>query len=125
VLIALGAGWFWGASGRWELDRSAQAFQLQRDLFHAQSSVLAARADLYSVNFGDASRHLEDAKAVLRGAADQMKTAGRSDEAAKLDQASARINEAQQMAGRLDQGANARAADAARIIGDVIAAPPR
>jgi hypothetical protein len=125
VLIALGAGWFWGASGRSESDRSAHAAELQRDLYHAHSSVLAARVDLYNVNFGDASRHLEDAKAALLVAGDQLKTAGRSDDATKLNQASARITEAQQMAGRLDQGANARAADAARIIGDVLAAPPR
>ena len=120
LLVALGVGWFWGASGRWSAERALQAAELRGDLFEARSLVLAARVDLYNVNFGDASRHLSDAKGVLGHATERLKTSGRTEVAKRLDPALARIDEAQQLAGRLDQGANSRAAEAAKTIDEVL-----
>jgi hypothetical protein len=120
LLVALGVGWLWGASGRWAVGRALQAAELRSDLFEARSSVLAARVDLYNVNFGDASLHLEDAKGLLRHATEQLKSAGRTDDAKRLDPALAQIDEAQRLAGRLDQAANARAADAVKTIDEVV-----
>jgi hypothetical protein len=123
LLVALGAGWLWGSSGRWDADRAVQAAELRSDLLEARSLALAARVDLYNVNFGDASRHLEDAKGLLRHAAERLKNAGRPDDAKRLDPALTRMDEAQQLAGKLDQGANSRAADAAKTIDEVLASP--
>jgi hypothetical protein len=120
LMVALGTGWLWGSSGRWDMDRTVRAAQLRSDLLEARSSVLGARVDLYNLNFGDASRHLEDAKGLLRRATDGLKNAGRQEDAKRLDPALARIEEAQKMAGRLDQGANARAADAEQTIAGFI-----
>ena len=120
LLVALLAGWLWGASGKWGLDRALQASELRRDLLEARSSVLDARLDLFDVNFGDASRHLEEARGLLRRAGERLKGLGRQDDAKRLDPALARIDEAQRLAGQLDQGANARAADAAKTIEDVL-----
>ena len=120
LLVALGAGWFWGSTGRWETDRAAQEARLRSDLFEARGLVLASRVDIYNVNFGDASRHLEEAKTRVSGAAERLQSAGRSEDVKRLDVALAKINEAQGLAGRLDQGANSRAADAATAIGDVL-----
>jgi hypothetical protein len=120
LMVALGAGWLWGSSGRWDMDRTVRAAQLRSDLLEARSSVLGARVDLYNLNFGDASRHLEDAKGLLRRATEGLKSAGRQEDAKRLDPALARIEEAQKMAGRLDQGANSRAADAEQTIAGVI-----
>ena len=120
LLVALGVGWFWGASGRWAVERALQAAELRSDLFEARSLVLAARVDLYNVNFGDASRHLSDAKGALGHATERLKAGGRTEVAKQLDPALARIGEAQQLAGRLDQGANSRAAEAAKTIDDVL-----
>ena len=125
LLVAIGAGWLWGASGRWDMNREVQAAELRSDLFEARSSVLAARVDLYNVNFGDASRHLEDAKGPLGHATARLKSAGRTDDVTRLDAALARIDEAQQLAGRLDQGANSRAADAVKAIDDVLGTGPK
>ena len=115
-MVALGAGWVWGSSGRWDADRIIRAAQLRSDLFEARSSVLGARVDLYNLNFGEASRHFEDAKGLLRRAAERLNSAGRQEDAKRLDPALARIEEAQKMAGRLDQAANSRAADAEQTI---------
>ena len=67
-----------------------------------------------------ASRHFENARAVLRRADERLKSLGRDDAAKRLETALARIDEAQRMAGKLDQSANARAGDAAKIISDVM-----
>ena len=120
LLVALLAGWLWGASGKWDLDRALQASELRIDLLEARSSVLDARLDLYNVNFGDASRHLESARTLLGRAGERLKNLGRQDDVKRLDLALVRIDEAQQLAGQLDQGANSRAAEAAKTIQDVL-----
>ena len=120
LCVALLGGWFWGASGKGELNRVLQASQLRNDLLEARSSVLTARLDLYRVNFGDAIRHLEETRAQLHRAEEQLKSRGRQDDVKRLEPAFARLDEAQRLAGQLDQGANSRAAEAARIIDDVL-----
>ena len=121
LVTAVGAGWFWGSAGRWDRDSALRTVELRSDLVEARSSVLDARLDLYNVNFGNASRHLEDTKGPLRRATDRLRAGGRENDARRLDPALARIDEAQQLANRLDQGANARAADAAQTISAFIA----
>jgi hypothetical protein len=121
LLVALGAGWLWGSAGRWEAGRKVQAAELRSDLVDARGSALAARVDLYNVNFGDASRHLEEAKVPLRRATERLRGSGQTDVATRLDPAIAKIDEAQRLAGRLDQGANARAAEGIKTIDDVLA----
>jgi hypothetical protein len=119
LVVVLFAGWFWGASGTADLSRRLEASELRNDLLTARGSVLDARLALYSVNFGEASRHLEEARGALRRAEAQLETLGRPDDVKQLKAAFARIDESQQLAGKLDQTANARAADAAKTIDEV------
>ena len=120
ILVALAAGWVWGSSGRSELDRAVQAAELRSDLFEARSAVLAARVDLYNVNFGNASRNLESAKSVLGRVSERLGNTGREEEAKRLEPALTQINEAQELAGRFDQSANARAGNVAQAIDEVL-----
>ena len=120
LLAAFGAGWLLGSSGRAEAERAHLVAQVRGDLLDARASVLAARVDLYNVNFGDASRHFEGAKASLRSAAERSKSGATTSDPARIDSVIAQIDAAQQMAGRLDQGANARAAGAAQAIDDIV-----
>lgn len=120
LLVALLAGWMWGRSGKPALDRALQAAQLRDQLHEARSAVLDARLDIYSVNFGDASRHLEAARTALNAAAARLKNADREEDAKRLAVASTRIDEAQRLAGELNQDANSRAADAAKAIDEVL-----
>ncbi len=120
ILVAFGAGWFLGSSGRSASDRAVQAAELRSDLFEARSSVLAARVDLYNVNFGNASRNLESAKRVVSRASERLKNTGREEEAKRLDPALTQLDEAQSLAGRFDQSANARAGNAAQTIDEVL-----
>ena len=116
------AAWLWGSSGTRDLQRALDAAELRNDLLAARGAVLSARVDLYLVNFGDASRDFEAARTVLRRAEDRLKTLGRDEDVKRLAVALARLDEAQQFAGKLDQTANARAADAMKPIDEAIAA---
>jgi hypothetical protein len=120
LLVALGVGWVWGASGRLDISRSLALAELRDDLLEGRAAVLDARLDIYSVNFGEASRHLEIARSELRAADARLTGLGRQEDATHLKIALTRIDEAQRVAGQLNQDANSLAADAARMIDDVL-----
>ena len=120
LLVALGVGWAWGASGRSDITRALRIAELRGGLLEGRAAVLDARLDIYSVNFGEASRHLEAARSALRAADARLSGLGRQEDAKRLESALTRIDEAQRMAGQLNQDANALAADAAKTIDDVL-----
>jgi Tfp pilus assembly protein PilX len=120
LLVALGVGWVWGASGSSDINRALRTAELRDSLLEGRAAVLDARLDVYSVNFGEASRHLEAARSALRAADAQLQDVGRQEDAKRLTIALTRIDEAQRLAGQLNQNANALAADAAKTINDVI-----
>ena len=111
LLVALGAGWAWGASGRSDLNRALRIAELRDGLLEGRAAVLDARLDIYSVNFGEASRHLEAARSALRAAEARLNSLGRQADTKPVELALAKIDEAQRMAGQLNQDANALAAE--------------
>ena len=121
LLVAVGAGWVWGTSGRSDSDRALQIAELRAELLEGRAAVLDARLDIYSVNFGEASRHFEAARASLRAANARLLSLSLTEDAKSLEAALTRIDEAQRLAGQLNQDANTVAADAAKAIGDVLA----
>src|SRR3954447_4932400 len=124
VLIALLAGWIWGASGESATDRALQSSVLRGELLDARGAVLDARLDIYSINFGEASRHFETARSGVRAAKERSNGLGRQDDVKRLELALTRIDEAQRLAGQLNQDANARGSDAAKAIAEVLGGPP-
>jgi hypothetical protein len=116
LAVALLAGWIWGRSGRSDMARALQT----SELLGGRAAVLDARVAIYSVNFGEASRHLEGARGLLGRAAERLKSLGRDDELKQVQTALASIDDAQRMAGKLDQSANSRAGDAAKMLADVL-----
>ena len=120
LAVALLAGWIWGTSGRSAVVRALHTSELRGELLGARAATLDARVAIYSVNFGEASRHLEDALGLLRRADDRLKSLGRDDEVKQIENALARLDDAQRMAGKLDQSANSLAGEAAKIVGDVL-----
>jgi len=120
LVVALLAGWIWGASGRADMARALQTSELRGELLGARAAVLDARVAIYSVNFGEASGHLEDARGLLGRADERLKTLGRDAEVKLVQAAQAGIDDAQRMAGKLDQSANSRAGEAAKMVADVL-----
>jgi hypothetical protein len=120
LLVAVGVGWAWGASGKSDISRALQTAELRDGLLEGRAAVLDARLDIYSINFGEASRHFETARSALRAADGRLKDLGRQEDAARVQMALMRIDDAQRMAGQLNQNANSMAADAAKTISDVL-----
>jgi len=125
VLAALLAGFLWGASGKSTLDRALERSELRNELLDARAAALAARIDVYNTNFGEASRHLEDARSIAARAAQRLDALGRDDDLKQLQSATASIEEAQRLAAKLDLAANARAGDAAKAIEAVLESTAR
>jgi hypothetical protein len=120
VLVALLAGFLWGASGKSTLDRALQRSELRNELLEARGAALAARVDVYNTNFGEASRHLEDARGVSGRAIQRLQSLGRDDDVKPLQSALGAIEDAQRLAGKLDLAANARAGEAVKAIDAVL-----
>lgn len=125
LLVAVLGGWIWGASGRWSIEREQQRSELRQELLEGRGQVLDARLALYNVNFGEASRHLEDSRSLLGRAGERLKSLGWDGEVTQVEAALARVDEAQRMAGKLDQSANARAGEAAKLLADLLDAEAR
>ena len=84
----------------------------QLDLAEARGQILEGRVSLYNNNFGDASRHFEDAKAPLRRIKTRYQDAGKRDAASDIDVAIARVEDAQRLTAKLDPSANNKAMEA-------------
>jgi hypothetical protein len=112
LIVFLGIGFGWGASGQRGLQSALDDARQQLDLAEARGQVLDARVSLYNNNFGDASRHFEDAKAPLRRLKARYHDAGRNDAASGIDAALGHLEEGQRLAGKLDQAANTKAGEA-------------
>jgi hypothetical protein len=125
VLFALFAGWMWGAWGQSEGARALQAAELRGELLGARAAVLDARVAIYSVNFGEASKHLENAEGLLRRADGRLKSLDRDEDVKTVETALATVADAQRMAGQLDQNANSRAGEAAKLIASLLATEAR
>jgi hypothetical protein len=117
-LLGLGYGRSTTSVARDELE----ATRLRLQLVEARAQVLDARVSLYLVNFGDAGRHLAYAKTALGPARASLTGARRPEVASTLDRAVKEIDAAQEQASRLNQDANSRAAEAARLLDQVIQA---
>ena len=116
LIVCLGLGFAWGASGRGELQGTVDDIKQQLDLAEARGEILDGRVSLYNNNFGDASRHFETAKAPLQRVKQRYQDESKRDAATSIDTATTLIDEAQRMAGKLDPAANNKAGQALEAI---------
>jgi hypothetical protein len=116
LIVVLGIGYIWGASGRFTIQNALDDTRQALDLAEARGALLEARVSLYNVNFGDASRHFEEARAPLRRARERYQQVGRNAAAGSISAALEHVEEGQRLAGSLDQAANTKASDALQAI---------
>lgn len=116
IVIVLGLGYAWGASGRKAAQAALDESRQHLDLLEARGAILDARVSLYNNNFGEASRRLDDAKDPLRKVRQRYQDAGESRSASSIDAALGHVEESQRLATRLDPTANARAGEALEAI---------
>jgi hypothetical protein len=116
LVVAVGAGYAMGGSGRFTLQNALDETRARLDIADARVQLLEARVSLYNVNFGDASKHFEEAKPPLRRVRERFQNVGKNAAAGSISAALEHIEEGQRLAGKLDQAANSRANDALEAI---------
>jgi hypothetical protein len=116
LIVAVGLGFAWGASGRSAAQDALAGLHQQLDVAQARGAILDARVSLYNVNFGEAQRQLEEAKTPLARARDRATAEGKKEAADGFSTALTKIQEAQGLAAKLDQSANSRAGEALKAI---------
>lgn len=116
AIVIAGIGYAMGGSGRYQLQSALDETRERLDLAEARGHLLDARVSLYNVNFGDASKHFEESKAPLRRVRERYQRVGKNAAAGSISAAMAHVDEAQRLAGKLDQASNAKANDALEAI---------
>jgi hypothetical protein len=116
LVVVLGLGYGWGASGRRAIQTALDETKQQLDLAEARGHLLDARVSLYNMNFGDASRRLEEAKTPLRRTRDRYSENSKDQSARALATALEHVDEAQRLANKLDPAANTKAGEALEAI---------
>lgn len=109
AMLAFAGGWVWGTSGGRQAERELAGMRLRHDLMDARSRVLAARVDLYRLNFGSAATNLEEARVPLESAAAAFDAEGDRERAAAMRRAMEAAEEARSLAARVDQAAQGAA----------------
>jgi hypothetical protein len=116
AVVVFGLGYAWGSSGRFTMESALDDARQRLDVAEVRGEILDARVSLYNMNFGDASRRLEEAKVPLRRIHQRYADDGRTDAARSAAAALERLEEAQRLAGKLDQAANSKAGEALEAI---------
>jgi hypothetical protein len=112
LVLALAAGWVWGASGRLEMRSRLHDTDLRLQVSDARARVLAARIDLYSLNFGAATENLEAAKIPLEAVIHRYEADSETARVTEAKGALAAVEEARRLAAKLDQSSQGAAARA-------------
>lgn len=112
LIVCFGLGFGYGTSGRGELQSTVEDVKQQLDLAEARGEILDGRVSLYNNNFGDASRHFETAKTPLLRVKQRYQNESKREAAASIDTATALVDEAQRLSGKLDPAANNKAGQA-------------
>ncbi len=116
AIVLVGLGYAWGVSGRSAVQLALDDARQDLDGAEAREHVLDARVNLYNMNFGEASRRLEEAKVPLRRIRQRYVDGGRDDAVRSIAAALEHVDEAQRLAGKLEQGANTKAGEALEAI---------
>jgi hypothetical protein len=116
LIVAFGVGYALGGSGRVTTQTALDQTRAQLDVAEARGQILEARVSLYNMNFGDASRHFEDAKPPLRRVHQRYQNERKNSAASSIAAALEQLAEGQRLAGKLDQAANTKANDALEAI---------
>lgn len=116
LLVVFGVGYGLGSSGRSAAEHALEGTEQQIDIANARALLLQARVSLYNVNFGDAQRQLQDAMAPLTRVRERLQKDGNGSAVATLTAALQHCQQAQTLAGKLDQAANTETAQALQAL---------
>ena len=116
AVVIFGAGWLVGSSGRSTADQDRRVFEERADFSAARALILDGRVSLFLVNFGDASRRFEEARAIVERAQGRLRESGQAERAGRLEIVLTQLREAQRLSSSLDASAQNAAAEALRAL---------
>jgi hypothetical protein len=125
LMVTTLVGYSYGRSGTSALRAEVESQRLRLQLAEARGQLLDARVAVYMVNFGQAGQHLTFAAPGLAAARATLAATRRPELAAKLEAAEKELHAARDLASKVSQDANGRAAEAARLVGEVMVAVGR
>jgi len=102
------SGWIYGASGRSDVERARRDAVQRTDLTEARALVLEGQLAVYQLNFGDAAKRFDAARAPVERVQTALRETGQAERAGRLEIVLSHLREAQRLAVSLD--ANARLA---------------
>ena len=105
VLVSLGIGWMWGASGKSAIDQERRALEQRADVQFARAEGLAGRVSLFMNNFGDASTHFEQARMALEHLQLTLREVGQAERAGRIEIALSSLKDAVRLSNQLDASA--------------------
>ncbi|HSK10316.1 MAG TPA: hypothetical protein VK911_12130 [Vicinamibacterales bacterium] len=125
MVVVLLIGYVWGAAGRGQAEDRQRELETRLLLTQAQRTLATARVDLFELNYGEASRRLEEARRLLDRLRATIDREGPREAAPGVVEALAATTEAQRFLAEMNQAAGSRAADALRALQRVESMLPR
>ncbi len=119
VLVAIGAGWVWGASGKSLVDLERRRLELRADYEAARAELVDGRVSLFLNNFGDASKHFENARLELEHLQSKLREVSQAERAGRIEIVLSSVKDAQRLAAQLDANAQNAAAAALQALSAV------
>ncbi|MCX6552852.1 MAG: hypothetical protein NTY02_17930 [Acidobacteria bacterium] len=116
LALAAAGGWIWGSAGTHQAEEALRQSGVRLHLTSARAQLLQARVQLSESNFGSARQSLAAASGDLQVLAAAFDKDGAKAAADAVRRADAKIGEAADAAGRLDQSAQAHAAEALKLL---------
>ena len=119
VLVALGAGWVWGASGKSTVDQERRQLAQKADYEIARAEILDGRVSLFLNNFGDASTHFETSRISLERLQGELREVGQAERAGRVEIVLSNLKDAVRLAAQLDASAQNAASAALQALSAV------
>jgi len=119
VLVAVAAGWVWGASGKSSVDQERRRFEERAAYETARAEMLDGRVSLFLNNFGDASKHFETARMALEALQGQLREVGQAERAGRVEIVLSNLKDAVRLSALLDAGAQNAATAALQALSAV------
>lgn len=119
VLVAIGAGWVWGASGKSSVDQERRRLEQRADFETGRAAVLEGRVSLFLNNFGDASKHFEQARIALEHLQTVLREVGQAERAGRIEIALSNLKDAVRLSAQLDGNAQNAATAALQALSAV------
>jgi hypothetical protein len=122
ILVALAAGWFWGASGKSTISAGRRAFEERATIAETRAALLNARLSLIALNFGEAARDLATARTLATELQARLRETGQAERAGHVEIVLAHIRDAERLAAAPSRDAEASTAQAVDALKNI--APP-